>query len=348
MNRGSPPEGWLFALVVIGLGALLLGIAAFTQPTASLVPAEIPYQQSSTFAYEAGAPATVYAGGRLHTGDPVYDALVPKFGVNFDYSFAASGAAKTDGTVALALEVSEPNGWSRRLPLQAETSFVGDGVTAAGTVDLRTVRRMISLLEDATAVDRDAYWVDVIAEVHLEGEVDGHPFQASFAPRLPFALDDHQLYLRASGSPEATAVDPTQTTAEGSVAFLALEPTTLTILGLEVPVSTARAAAVIGLLACVAAGVALLLPVYQARRAPPAERILSEYGSAIISLGSPPPPGPGGIIDVQSFDDLARLAERTGGTMMHFAVGTEHHFYLRDGEVLYHHVVAAPAATAEA
>jgi signal peptidase I len=345
--RKNPPEGLLFALGVIGLGSLLLGIVAFTQPTASPVPGEIPYRQSATFAYEAGAPPTVYAGGALRTGDPIYDALVPTFDVVFEYSFAASAAAETSGTVALALEVSEPNGWSRRLPLQAETAFQGSRATAGGTVDMRTVRRMISLLESATGVDRDAYWVDVIATVHLEGKVDGHPFQALFAPHLPFALDDYQLYMRASDGPETAGSDPTQAEVEGSVAFMTLEPSTLTILGLEIPVTAARAVAVVGLVICLAAAAALLFPLYRARRDGEAEHILAEHASALISLSSPPPAGPAGIIEVQSFDDLLRLAEGTGQKIMHFAVDPEHHFYLREGEVLYHLVVAEPATAPE-
>jgi hypothetical protein len=206
---------------------------------------------------------------------------------------------------------------------------------------------MIALLEGATTVDRDAYWVDVIAEVNLEGEIDGHAFQASFLPRLPFALDDHELYLRAGDSLDDAVSDPTRATTEGSVAYVGVEPATLTILGLGIPVAAARAASVASLLIAVAAGVGLGLPTYRARRGGQASRILAEYGPALVSLSSPPQAAPGQVVEVQTFDDLAHLAERTGRTIMYFAVYPEHHFYLRDGDALFHAVVIDPGPTPE-
>ena len=347
VSRRTSPDGLLFAVAVLALGSLLLSLAAFTQPTTSLTPREIPYQQSGAFGYHAAAPPTVYAGGNLTTGDPVYDALVPTLDVAFGYKFASLKPAQATGTVSLALEVSEPNGWSRRLPLQAETAFEGNEVIANGTVDMRTVRRMIALLEGATAVDRDAYWVDVIAEVNLDGEVDGHTFQASFLPRLPFALDDHELYLRAGDSLDDADSDPTQAMAEGSVTYVGVEPATLTILGLDIPVAAARAASVVGLLIAVAAGVLLGLPAFRARRGGQASRILAEYGPALVSLSSPPQAAPDQVVEVQTFDDLAHLGERTGRTIMYLMVYPEHHFYLRDGDALFHTVVIDPAPPLE-
>ena len=261
---------------------------------------------------------------------------MPTFEGTFDYEFTSLAPPQVRGTVALALEVSEPNGWRRRLPLQAETAFVGNRASASGTVDMRIVRRMISLLEDSTTVDRDAYWLDILAEVNLEGELDGHAFQASFLPRLPFALDDHQLYLRAGDSLDAADSDPTRTVTEGSVSYVAPGPARLTLLGLQITVSEARAAAVVGLLVAIAGGVALVLPTYHARRAGRAARILSEYGHILVSVSEPLPAPREGVIEVQDFDDLARLSERTGRTILHAAVDGQHHFFLRDGEVVYH------------
>ena len=340
VTRKTPSDGILFAVVVLGLGSLLLAIVSFTRPTTILAPGETLYQQTGAFAYRASAPPTVYSGGRLQTGDPVYDVLVPALDIAFDYQLISDEAAEAQGTVSLVLEVSEPNGWRRQLPLLSETPFQGSQAAAAGTVDLRTVRRMISLLEQATAVNRDAYWVDVIAEVNLAGVLGGHPFQASFRPRLPFALDDHQLYLRAGDSIDAASSDPTHPITEGSVPFVATEPATLTILGLDVSVSAARVLAVAGLLAFSSAVWALVLPVYRAQRSGRAARILSEYAAVLVTVTEPLPATHQGVIEVHDFDDLARLAERTGRTILHASVDGEHHFFLRDGEAVYHARVA--------
>jgi len=80
----------------------------------------------------------------------------------------------------------------------------------------------------------------------------------------------------------------------------------------------------------------IVLPTYHARRAGRAARILSEYGHILVSVSEPLPAPREGVIEVQDFDDLARLSERTGRTILHAAVDGQHHFFLRDGEVVYH------------
>jgi hypothetical protein len=271
----------------------------------------------------------------LETGDPVYDSLVPSFVVDFEYQFASADEAEVEGTVALTLEVSEPNGWSRSLSLQPKTPFVGSQAHAQGIVDMVTIRRMISLLEGATTLDRDAYRVDVIAEVDLDGQVAGHSYQETFKPRLPFALDDFQLYLRRGELPDGAESDPTTTVTEGFLAYPSTESATLSILGVQVPVTTARAVSILGLLLALGAGAAMIAPYLIARRRSEAARVLAEYDGLLVSVSEAPATA-GETIEVRTFDDLARLSERTGRMMLHAEVGLEHHFYLQDGGVTYH------------
>jgi hypothetical protein len=114
-----------------------------------------------------------------------------------------------------------------------------------------TIRRMIALLEGATALDRDAYRVDVIAEVEVSGQLAGHEVQGSFEPRLPFALDDFQLYLRPDEAPEGGDADPTTTVLDGFLEYPSRQPATLSILGASLPVTAARAFSVFGLVLAV-------------------------------------------------------------------------------------------------
>ncbi|MBM2842375.1 MAG: Signal peptidase [Anaerolineales bacterium] len=344
---GRPPDGLIFTLAILAVGSLMLAAAAFTQPTTETVPGEAPFQHTGRFSYHSGAPASVYSGSSLETGDPVYDALVPSFVVDFDYQFASADPAEVEGTVALTLEVSEPNGWSRSLPLQPVTPFVGSLTHAQGIVDMVTIRRMISLLEGATSLDRDAYRVDVIAEVELDGQLGGHAYQATFEPSLLFALDDFQLYLRRGELPEGGESDPTTTVQDGSLAFPSIEPATLSILGAQLPVTTARAVSVFGLLLALGAGAAVIGPTLVARRRGEAARVLAEYEGMLVSI-SQPPTAAGEVIEVRSFADLARLSERTGRMILHAVAGPEHHFYLQDGGETYHIRLIDPESTAGA
>jgi len=344
---GRLSDGAIFTLAVLAVGSLLLAIAAFTRPTTETVPGEAAFQHRGKFTYDAGAPATVYSGGSLETGDPVFDALVPSFVVDFDYRFASADPADVQGTVALTIEVTEPNGWSRSLPLQPATPFVGSQAHAQGIVDMVTIRRVISLLERATSLDRDAYRLDVIAEVVLDGQLGGQAYQSSFEASLPFSLDDFQLYLRRGESPEGGDSDPTTTVEDGFLAYPSNEPATLSILGAQLPVTTARAVSSIGLALALAVGAVVIAPYLTARRRGEAARVLAEYDGLLVSV-SQPPAAAGGMIEVRAFADLARLSERTGRMMLHAEVGPEHHFYLQDGGVTYHIRLIDPEPAAEA
>ena len=198
-----------------------------------------------------------------------------------------------------------------------------------------TIRRMISLLEGATTLDRDAYRVDVIAEVVLDGQLGGQAYQSSFEASLPFSLDDFQLYLRRGESPEGGDSDPTTTVEDGFLAYPSNEPATLSILGAQLPVTTARAVSSIGLALALAVGAVVIAPYLTARRRGEAARVLAEYDGLLVSV-SHPPAAAGGMIEVRAFADLARLSERTGRMMLHAEVGPEHHLYLQDGGVTYH------------
>jgi signal peptidase len=342
-----PSDGAIFTLAILAVGSLLMAVAAFTRPLTETVPGEAPFQHTGRFTYDAGAPATVYSGASLETGDPVFDALVPSFVVDFDYGFASADPADVEGTISLTLEVSEPNGWSRSLPLQPEVPFVGAQAHAQGTVDMVTIRRMISLLEGATALDRDAYRVDVIAVVDLDGQLGGHVYQGSFEPRLPFALDDFQLYLRRGDSPESGDSDPTTAVQKGFLAYSSSEPATISILGVQFPVTTARAVSVIGLLLALGGGAAVIAPYFVARRRGEAARVLAEYDGLLVSVREPPTAA-GEMIEVRTFADLARLSERSGRLMLHVQAGPEHHFYVQDSGMTYHLCLTDPEPPAEA
>jgi len=345
-RRTAPSDGLWILLGALGLGSALLALSAFSQPLTTLVPDEAPFRHSGAFGYHATAPASVYAGGTIETGDPIYDALVPTFDVAFDYALATDHPANVEGTIALTLEVSEPNGWRRRIAVQPPTAFEGTRASAFGRVDMTLVRRTIALLEQATGVDRSAYFVDLIAEVELRGTLAGQPLETRFQPRLPFALDDYQAYLRIGDSPTGETIDPTLPVEDGLISLYRQTPAGLQILGLQVPVATARAAAVVGLLATASGAAAVFVPYLRTRRAGEATRVLADYAEALVSLRHLPFP-PGEIVEVASFEDLAKMSERSGRMILHAQDGGAHHFYFPDGDVTYHlRLSDGPAAEA--
>mgnify|MGYP001561075463 CR=1 FL=1 len=215
ISRSEAIDGALLALGAMTLASCLLVLAAFGRPASIEVPDDIPYQHTAAFAYHAGAPASVYAGGELRSGDPIFDQLVPRVRVEFSYALQTDESAAVGGTYELQLEVSEPNGWHRTVVLAPERAFAGTSFQTSATVDLTLVRQMITLMETRTSVARPTYAVAVAPIVHVQGLVGTAPINETFSPVLSFQMDPAELYLnRGVGLGEADS-DPLRPSQDG-------------------------------------------------------------------------------------------------------------------------------------
>jgi len=342
-RSASPPQsdrrldaldGPVFVLAAVGLGALVLAIIAFVRPTHVSTSDAIPYAHLATFSYYADGPASVYAGGEIRSGDPVFHQLVPRFEIEFIYHLHSPAAGALAGSAGMVLEISEPNGWRRSIVLQPETPLSGRDLMLTSTVDLGLVRQAIALLEERTALDRQAYSIDVVPWVRLEGDLGGEPFSDTFQPHLAFTIDDLELYLR-QGDP-LSDIDPLRPTASGFLAHSTLTPSVLSILGLDLTISAARWIGTLGALICLAGIAYLSAPVLRAYRAGGFERTRLEYAGRMVDVKEAPPTKAKVLIEAVAFEDLARLAEKNGRMILHVSNGGEHHFYVEDTETTYH------------
>jgi len=340
--EAQAPNWLAYLLAVVAFLSLLLGLFAFSRPTTAMVGNYIPYTQFGEFAYRAMAPATVYSQGQVEAGDPVYDALVPSFDVSFLYFFGAPEPASVAGAYRLYLDIHDSKGWRRSITLTPETSFDGKSFLAEGTVSMSDVRLMLAALEGATGFDHGTYDVDIVADVSVSGEVGGAAIDDSFRPRLSFLLDDFQLSLKPPDS-LAENGDPLRPTQPGNAPRMQSQPVTLSILGLEVDLATARVIAIVGLVLSIGGGLAIYLPLARAQRRGGLEAIQAEYGSLIVSAAQLPQGSLEASIDIGSFEDLARLAEQHGHLILHASRPGEEHFYLRLRETTYHYALKSAA-----
>ncbi len=327
-------DGPVFVLAAVGLGALILAVLAFARPALVSTPDDIPYSHLATFSYHAGGPASVYSGGEIRSGDPVFPQLVPQFEIEFDYHLQTPAAGFLTGQAGMLLEISEPNGWRRTLVLQPESFVSGRSLTLTGVVDLNLVRRAITLLEERTGLDRQAYSVDIIPWVRLEGSLGGEPFSDLFQPRLPFTLDELEFYLR-QGDP-LSDLDPLHPTASGFVAHDTMAAAVLSILGLDLPVVAARWIGTLLALVCLAGIAYWSAPALRAYRAGGFQRTRLEHAERLIDVNAAPPTKAEAMIEVVAFEDLARLAEANGRMILHVSAAGRHHFYVDDAGLLYH------------
>ncbi len=255
--------------LMLAAACIVLGLAAFRQPLRTRATEQVPYRHSGVFTYSAPAPDGIYDTDAVTTGDPVFIALTDEVTFQFDYRFTSEAPAGLSTTYGLLARLTDTNsGWTRTLELQPDRTFAGSAITASGVLDLDEVTGLIAQLETRTGIQRGQYTLSIIAPVHVEGWLGGDLLSDDFEPQIDFLLDDQQMALVTDPGEEGSPVQP------AADRFLAREvtvPATLTILGQQVPVGTARwlsAGGLIVALIMVTAGVAGWLSSAQALPAP--------------------------------------------------------------------------------
>lgn len=304
----GPLSPFQLALASIAGGVLLLGIVvtavAFSRPTTHQVPVALKYEQQGKFSYGASGPPSVYAGGEIQPGDPVFLKLVTSLNVQFAYHLV--GADHVQGDASLALTISQANGWQKTIDLSPDRAFSGDTLLLSGKVDLNAVRQAIADVEASTGVHYDVYTLSLASYVAFTATAGGVPVADNLSPEVAFHLDANQLQV-------VKGVDPTKDPFEASKSGMAKGSATrgarLSLVLLSIPISTLR---VLSLLAIAGALVALgvMGAVFrQSRPSDEAERIARQYGHLLVeATASPLQPGLPQF-SVKRFRDLVALAE---------------------------------------
>lgn len=319
----------LFALFgVIAVAALLLGTFAFTRPIHRSEADNITYEQQGTFSYSAAAPASVYERGVVQTGEPIFRRLIDSVTVEFVYHLNTDAASVVEGTYHVTAEVSHANGWKRRFQLQPATAVSGDSFQTSVTLDLAQVQALVDRFEEQTGLEGQRYTLAIVPEVVMQGTLGEKQFQDSFAPQLTFSFDELQLQLQDDGG----ALEPATA---GMLPRTTSVPNTLSFLNVEIAVWTARQIAVAGLLLALIPMAALGVLMYRTSQQDEAAYIRLKYNPLLLDVADNGVPTGERVIDVASFDNLAKLAERTGQMILCDDRGDVQQYCLQDGPITY-------------
>lgn len=332
-----------FAAVIACAGLTLL---AWTSPTSRPAPSSSSYVQSGRFSYSASAVAgAVYDSDRVTTGQPMFSRLVGPVQVRFAYTLRSAPVVGATGTASLAAVISAPNGWARTVSLESPTPFTGRRVAVAGTVHLRRLQRLVQRVAVATSVPSETFTLTLVPSVHTHGTLAGRPFAADYAPRLPFSLTPYELApvlpaAAAAAGParagKAGVFHPAQTssfTSAGS-AQVTIGPDRL-----HLSAGFARVLGPIGLLVALAAAGLAGRQLRRERRADEPTRIQGRYGEAMIAAVQSTLIHGGDLVEVESIEALARLAERHQSLMIHEQTATGHAYLVADGGTVYAYFV---------
>ena len=296
------------AVAVVGLVAFAtLGVVARGLPATRQVPTDRFYTQSGHFSYGAPVPVSAaYPSGRVASGEAVFTRLVQRLDVEFDWRFQSDRKHVVHGTASLAALVSDGGGWTRRIELTPSAPFAGDRLTLGGTLQIDALEAMLRRLEAVTGTHGGSYQVSIVPTIRLAGLVDGTALSDVFAPPLQLSLD--QFRLQVTGAPDPA--HPNSLTRSKETGGVLTEPNRIRLVaGRQLALRPAMRTAVIGGLASLV--LLLLALVTHVARRPPADeaaRMRARYGRWIVRVADAS--SASRVVDLTSFDDLARIAER--------------------------------------
>ncbi len=325
-------ESLLLSLAVLTFASLLLTVFAFTQPLTREVTEQLTYTQSGAFDYTADVP-DVYEGGRIRAGEPVFRQLVSAIDFSFSYELSADQPHELGGSYQLQAELSDGNGWVRTLELAPPGSFSGSSFSARGQLDLAQVQALIDTLEARAGIERQQYTLAIVPSVTVAGTLGGQAVRERFAPRLEFRLDKLELSLRH----DQDAGDPLKPSLPGMITAKRSVPKTIGAFGLALPVETARWLPLIGVALALAGAVLFGWRASAAHQATEAARIQFKYGPLLIAVRGGTLHAGAHIVEVDTIDDLAKLAERDQLVILHEQRDGACHYYVQDMGVTYHY-----------
>jgi signal peptidase I len=323
---------------VVGACSVLLALLAFTRPSERAVEREL-YSQTGTFAYVADAPkGTVYPSGRVRTGQTVFTRLVDRVEVRFAYRLRSTAPRSVFGTTKLVAELRGDNGWQHELVLQPRKVFEGDRVIVRGTLDLKALAELGRRVQAQTETVTDSYALTLKPVVELTGTLGAEPVKTRFAPVLALRLNSSSLRLDTA-SPSAAEQTALVRAKKGY--GTGAEANTLSLLGLELRVRTARMVALLGGIGALAAAALLALGLVREREGDEPALIATRYDAWLVDV-APRPRTDEYVLDVTTMEGLVRLAERYDRMILHELFEGAHSYLVEEDGVVYRYRTGTP------
>ncbi len=330
---GVPGQAMAAVLIVLALLALVVGADGFTHTRTSRVATSTPYQQQGVWSYSAPASGTVYPGHVATTGDPLYESVAPIVAVRFAYSLTSAVPTSLHGSASLVGILSASDGWSHVFILGPVTPASGSTLTARGTVNLLQINQYLAGIAAQTHLGIGSaltYTLAITPRLTVNGEVGLQRVTlAPFSAPLSFNLFPTEAELVVN-TPTSSLTTVTHPSLSGVLTGSTTVPTRLTFAGLHVGVTRVRTVVVWSLGVILLLLIILGLAVRRARRAPEYAQIVSRYGDVLVNVRTPDDWGDVPATEMNSIDDLIRVAEFQGRLVMHSEDDEGHVFFVRD------------------
>jgi signal peptidase I len=308
-------RGAAAATAAAGILGLALGVLAWNPATAKPAITAVKDPSQMTFAYSAAVGRTpAYDTTEARSPDPVFRRAADKVDVHLSY-------LGDPGRITVDAELSTSDGWHSTMPLAKPVSVAGETYQGTVRLDLGAIEARAKAAAAVTGTPPGE--VDIAVRPRVETDDSG-----VFQPELRLKLTPLQLSL--AGGP--TDLHVTESPANADVMS---SRKTVELLGLGIPVLTARIVSAALLLAALLGG---LFIVYVARRSTVDEPTLIRRRYASLLAPVHPTPTDGPIIDVADFATLAKLAERAAQLVLHWTRGDTATFIVADQGITYRYI----------
>ena len=241
----------LYLILAIAFISIILAISSFTAPLEDTVADNVEFTHNGSFKYYSFAPAGVYEGNILESGDPIYRQLNHSINIDFSYDLISDEPGEIyGGTFQMLARISEINGWNRTLVLIPPSFISGNSFTTSGVLDISDIEDLIKNLEEKTEIYNNRYTLSILPKVDIQGEINGRDFEDTFIPELSFSFDDDKMVLNQNNEDLDDILNPVQTSAALGTKKVA---NTISILGIKINVLIIRIISAYGLIGSIVA-----------------------------------------------------------------------------------------------
>ena len=336
--NGSTTETLFFTLGLIAFVSFILGFISLTRPVTVSMPDDVLYQNIGLFSYSASVPADIYDANTLQTGEPIFPKLTCSTLLNFHYALIGDDLKDIAGSYQITAQIIEPqSGWQRTITLLPETAFKGSSFDTSAKLNFCEVIKLTQTLEEQADFHPTQYTLLVTPNVTISGKISGRELQdANYQPQLTFRYD-RQNFSIVKPDP---ATNPFNQTQASFIREIHQKANTMSLFGWQPTILTLRMLALLGLILS-SIGIWLLINSMQAAtNMRPDSAIRLRYGSMLIELQSAELNETSNIVDVQSIDDLAKLAERFNTAILHKSINSNHSYLVNTNSTTYRFTIS--------
>lgn len=323
---GNNIEPLYFMLGLVAFATLILGIISFTRPLTVNQPDDVSYQHIGIFSYSASVPSGIYDSNTVQRGEPIFPKLTCTARVDFHYSLFGDALKDIAGTYDVTAQILEPqSGWQRTITLQSVTPFSGTSFDISTNVNLCGMIMLTEAMEQETDYHPSRYVLLITPHLTVSGKVSGRDLQDTYEPQLTFNYDQINFSIIQQADP---AFDPFNQTQAGFIRKISKQANTMSLFGLQPAVLTLRLIGFFGL-ALSLAGMWILERYIQSSTTKSPEAIIKmRYSAMVIDVQRESPDKTSHNVDVNSMDDLAKLAERYNVMILHEVRNHKHVYYV--------------------